>query len=158
MDAATIPVGPTATPTKVLGGQTYEVHYLAPEQALVDLAELAKMIAPGAGAAIEVGDVIEGIQDGTDELAKLGLARAAAQLAGGLNTPELLAITRRLAAVTLVDGVKLDTIFAVHFQGKILTLIKWLAFALSVQYADFFEGSEGLASLLGAFREKDTPA
>lgn len=97
------------------------------------------------GAAAELGSV----QRDKGE----AIAKAVAALAKS-NPAELVALTKVLleGCVVTLDGKQamLLPVFDVAMQGKLFTVMKLLAFAVEVNYRDFFDG---LGGLLGGLKK-----
>lgn len=117
---------------KRIDGVEYEVRMLPATRATKLLVKLGKMLGP-AFAAIARGE------GGIDrEIDGALFAGAVSALFASADPDEVDAILKELAEVTLADGKGLRPIYDIHFAGKIGRLMKWAAFALQVQYEDFF--------------------
>lgn len=109
-------------------------------------------------------DAIEGLQVGVRVMNMLGAATAgigdadvsflkvAGEFATKLTAKELEYYCKLFSKLTEVEGgnlaegaaPQLSDIFAVHFAGRYLDLVKWLAFCFEVNFQDFFDGAGDL--------------
>lgn len=120
--------------SKTIGEYSYAVTQLDAVKGRRVFARLLKVAAP-ALASLSGGSKVK-----PDDLAK-GLAA----LAETLSEDDVDFFCDAFApstTVTLADGKapRLSDIFAVHFAGKYLELVKWLAFALEVNFGPFWRG------------------
>ncbi len=119
----------------------YTVHYLDPETAITIFAELEQLLLPALG---QVAGVV--LEDGaeSDALVQGSIAAALRELAAAGDAARLKRIVAAMMRVTTAAGVGVlggnDALWRVHFQGKFFTMVKVTAFALEVQYRDFFGG------------------
>lgn len=144
-----------------IDGVTYEVAMLPARASWRLLQEILRAIAPPLG--VLLGEVFDDAASlkGIASKVKLKIVGDGDSLTGGKELsgkileqaievllkstgPDFIdEVTDQMAKVTIVTGTeaggKLDKIFDVHFMGKMSSLAKWLAFALRVQYADFFD-------------------
>ena len=137
-----------------IDGHRYICQQLPARKAFVLLADVGKVIGPALASAIE---------DGTEGLASLidkdaGLGGIASALFGNLDTDLVMSIIDRLCDATdlVTDGKKkrlTPSLIDLHFQGRMMSMFKWLKFCLEVQYRDFFQETTGLAAELGAAME-----
>ena len=141
---------------KEIEGFTYKVMMLDPLVASDLLADLGFVLAPAIGAlggvlVKEKGDGLGKLLDGTaeesDEDSNIddAVEKAVIGLFGRFSKAkqrELISILQKVTIVVLPDGKepRLQDIFTVHFRGRLKSLYLWLAFALKVQYQDFFSG------------------
>lgn len=146
------------TQDKRIGETLYRVTELPATRSLDMLIGLFKMIGPALGVVMDGVDTAKrtSLADMLDaKLSGDAFARAAAELAARVNTPQVQDMIAKLRACTQYDpGGQGETFrnmtaetFDMHFAGRMHELFGWLAFALEVQFGDFF-GS--LASLGGA--------
>ena len=94
------------------------------------------------------------------DLSKVDLAGAASALADAVDPDEFDRIVEQLAATTEVwgpgfgdAGAPLGRNFDEHFASRYVAMLKWLAFALKVNFADFFDG-KGLGGLVAGLRSQ----
>jgi hypothetical protein len=133
-------------------GHTYRVRMLDPMVASDLLVDIGKVIAPALGA---IGGFALGEKDGVSKLLEgdgngsgetvVGSAfeRGVVGFVDRLEKQKLREIVETMARATaLVVGPQeepeLWPLFNAHFGGRLVAMYKWLAFALEVQYADFF--------------------
>lgn len=146
-----------------IDGVTYEVAMLPARASWRLLQEILRAIAPPLGVLLGevfddaaslkgiaskvklkiVGDSDSDSVVGGKNLSGKILEQAIAALMKSTGPDFIDELTDQMAKVTIVTGTeaggKLDKIFDHHFMGKMSSLTKWLAFALRVQYADFFD-------------------
>jgi hypothetical protein len=137
------------TETTSIGGKTYKMFMLSPMQSMDLLVDVSKMIGPSIGPVIDklfsgrslksVDDVLN-IDLGTADL----FTKACERLFGGLDKNILHAVVDAFREVTEVDGQKLDTMWELHFRGKIGELFQWVMWGMKVQWGKSFSalGSE----------------
>ena len=75
------------------------------------------------------------------------LPAAVKSLLSNLDENSSLSTVKELCASCMVDGVRLEPIFDVHFQGKLGHLMKVLGFILEAQYGDFLGAMQGVVAL-----------
>lgn len=132
-------------PSKMIDGYTFELSPLPAWQALEVSASLMRFAGPlVAGAAAAKGD------KGLDAFGTAINATLSA-----MPPAELVALAKRLLApcvITRPDGsrAELMRVFDLEFQGRLLTVFKGLAFAVEVNYRDFFDALQGLEKVLRA--------
>jgi hypothetical protein len=129
--------------TRTIDGHTYEVWPLPAWTALELFHSLTKALAPAvAGVAATEGP-------GGMAALSSSLERVLVQL----PAPELTRISKQLlsGARVIVNGssAEVNAISDVHFQGRVLSLLKVVAFAIEVNFPDFFGAFRGVASRLG---------
>lgn len=134
--------------TKAIDGHSYTVRKLPARKGTRMLAKIARMVGPSLGTLAEGGklsDLMDAKLDG-----KL-FSRAISALFLHVDEDAVEAILMDLADVTTVEpGGVLKPIYDVHFMGRQGALMRWAAFALEAQYADFFaEVRAAIASLDG---------
>lgn len=124
---------------KVIDGYRIDMSPLPAFAALEQFTALTGLIGPAAMSLL-----------GKDE----ALAGALAASLGKVKGADVTALTRALLATTSVtvngQTVPLLPIFDTEFQGKLLTVFKILAFAIEVNYGDFFAAAKGALGPLGA--------
>jgi len=126
-----------------IGGYTYRVTQLGVTPGLEIMAELAKMLLPGMGgfASGGIGSILKSDVGGEQ------FATAATKLAMAIDSAKVQKIVKTLAKMTSIfgegfgdAGAPLDVHLEDHFAGRYGELVAWLAFALRVNYGNFFEG------------------
>ena len=134
--------------TREIDGMKYSVYMLPPKTARKMLTRIFQVAGPSIGSII-------GQQD--DDVSKVA-GPVLAEFAGRLDDADLDWMMNDLAKITTAEvspGKEpfIGTIFDIHFRGRIAHMFKWFVFALEVQFADFWEGSDGgLNGLLSAVR------
>ena len=142
---------------KCIDGHTYVVRMLDPLTANDLLVDVSKVIGPALGAVGSsllgsgdskkaLGELLDGLKEGETPADGSalgdGVERAIVGLVDRLEKHKLREVIGILANVTAVEMSKgspeLSSIFDVHFRGRIKAMYQWLAFALRVQYQDFF--------------------
>ncbi len=137
----------TTTQTKEINGTSYRVGMLDPLTANDILVDLGKALAPTlASLGVEVlsaensEEVIKKLLDGGFDAGD-GFEDAILKTIDRIEKATLREIISHLATVTEIkNGDKwpqLETVFTVHFRGKIGEMYKWMAFALKVQFGNF---------------------
>ncbi len=129
---------------ETIGDVEYTVYPLDPLTAIDLSVDIGKTLGPAFGALFGGAGGIEEVVE-----RKVDFGAGAALLFQHLDKATLRAAMKTLAKVTHAGGVPLDPIFAAHFHGKLGVMMRWFAFALKVQFADFFEGWGGGAGLAG---------
>lgn len=138
--------------TKTIGAHTYKVLPLDPMIASDMAWDVANTLSPllaavGGKLATEKGDslgkLLDGVEeDGSGEDFSAAFERAVLGFFTKFSKQKQREFIQVLSTVSyLCEGDKaprLDSIYAVHFRGKVLAQYQWLAFALRVQFADFF--------------------
>ena len=139
---------------QMIDGVEYEVRMLSATRGTKLLVKLGRMLGP---AFAELARGEGGIDREIDGALFAGTVSA---LFASADPDEVDAILKELAEVTLADGKGLRPIYDIHFALKIGRLMKWAAFALQVQYEDFFGAlagvlsEAGLASAMGSLSPK----
>ncbi len=126
--------------TKEIDGEKYEVYMLPPMQSHDLLMDVAKMIGPALGPVLDklfsggrsAGEVLD------MEVSSEFFTKASSALFSGLDKKVLHDVIKALRSVTHVGGKKLDSVFDVHFKGRLDNMYKWLAFGMSVQWGKSF--------------------
>lgn len=140
--------------TKDIDGHTYRVRHLDPMTAQDMVVDLADILGPAIAA---VGGKMMATQGDSTQMAEGAdpdtvmsgesyegsFERAILGVVQRLSKAKQREFIDKLAAVSWVvqdDGKepKLSTIYAHHFRGRVMSAYRWLAFALRVQFADFF--------------------
>jgi hypothetical protein len=139
------------TQSKTIGDYTYQVTQLGARQGRRVLVTLFRAIGPA------MADLAKAGKGGAEE----SLAAALGGLARSVTADDLDGLCEAFAASTkvllptqTVAGAgtlpqDLSPIFDTHFRGRYSSMIGWLAFAIQVNYSDFFDAAgEGLGGLL----------
>jgi len=129
--------------TRTIDGHVYEVYALPAWTAVEVFHALTKALAPAvAGVAAAEGP-------GGVAALSTSLERVIAQL----PAPELVRLSKQLlaGARVVVNGASAEVVAIsdVHFQSRVLTLFKVVAFAVEVNFPDFFGAFRGVAGRLG---------
>jgi hypothetical protein len=141
----------TARQDRQIGQFLYTVQQLPATRSLRLLHRLGKVLGPGLTQAASLGSV--------GSLANADVGVIVSGIAGILQTSaedEVVGIVRDLLGTTFVTQngqmVELAPLMDLHFQGNLLDLFKVVAFALEVNYGDFFGGllAGGRAKLAAA--------
>lgn len=122
-----------------LGNDTYVIAMLDPTVAALLGTKLLKALSP------VLGPLFESASGSGDDLKALlassindpKIVDAIQQLFGALDQALIEETITTLRKVTTVNNTPLDQIYAVHFRGRVLDLVKWWGLALRAQYADF---------------------
>ena len=136
---------------KTIGPDTYRVRHLDPFTAAdlaVDLTEILGPVLGSLGSAVlsakDSKQAFQQLMDGGDGAENpLGesLEKAILEFVNRLSKEKQRHIIQTLAAVTTVQKEggepSLESIFAVHFRGRMKAMYEWLIFAIRTQYADF---------------------
>ena len=146
--------------TETIDGFQYTVMMLAPEDSIDLLVDIAKVIGPSLGKAADAagdGDDQKGLNAFLDqEINKEFFSGIVRTMTDRLDKQAVRRAMKMLSEKTFVtidkDGktikAKLNTVFAAHFLGRPLSILKWFAFALKVNYGNFF-GALGGAFVQG---------
>lgn len=121
------------TQRRDIGGVTYEVRQLDAVRGRRVFMRFAKVVAPALGALKAAGKMAP------DE----ALAHALGQLVNGVTEDDLDFFCDAFAPTTcMVEGSKrpeLAKCFELHFAGRYLELLQWLAFCFEVNFGTFFQ-------------------
>jgi hypothetical protein len=142
--------------TKEIDGHTYKVMMLDPLVATDLLADIGQILAPTLGAiggvlAKEKGDTLNKMFDGFEADDDTNIDAAIEKAVVGFfqrfdkaKQRELIQTLAKVTVVVMPDGKepRLQDTFQIHFRGRLKALYQWLAFALKVQFQDFFSGTD----------------
>ena len=135
-----------ATETKTIGGHAFTVTQLGATKGVLLLNRLIRIAGPATGKLVEAVDLKGGTRIKLEDVQIDKLFAALSILSERLSDSELQSIMETLLAESTMDGQPLwGAQFDVLLGGQFPTVLKLLAFALSVNYRGFF-GSGGLAS------------
>lgn len=130
------------TQTRQIGEHTYSVSQLPARRALEMFGRLGKSLGPALFEAIARGGQVDPDADAMDLVA--ALAPALGSVFSRLPPGELTALADELLEPATCDGAPIKPQFDLLFQGQILALLRVLAFAVEVNYADFFDAGRAL--------------
>lgn len=128
--------------TRTIDGIVFVVTQLPAIKALHVFHRLGKVVSPSlakASAALQPGAALEKVN-----LADLG--GALESFFSSCTPADLDYFVKELLYATTADGAPLLQVLDVKLQGKVLTLLKLLVFAVEVNYADFFGPVRGLVA------------
>lgn len=149
------------TEEKLIGEHTYFVTQLGALQGRKLLRRLVAIAGPALAELVK--ELPPASKDGRGfDLGALNLSTVGAAveaLTERMTEEELEHVCNVLAARTEVQldperRVPLQSIFDVHFAGRYSAMFQWLAFALEVNFRDFFAGSGTGTHLLGSLIKK----
>ena len=160
-----------------IDGYKYRVYYLDPLIAADIIADIGFILAPvigslGGVAAKERGDILGAIMDGVDSDGDAGdsgssidsaIERAVIGFFGRMTKAkqrELFGLMIPMTMIVESDGrePKLSANFTAHFKGRPKSMYLWFAFAMKVQFKDFFSGLEDAMSRVLKKPEPETPS
>lgn len=127
--------------TREIDGHTYTVYMLDPDTAIDMAADLQKWLLPA------LGELAGLASDERDGLVQQALAGAIRQFTSGADAATVKRLVRTMMRVTVCQGVgKLGDgdAWKAHFHGKFWTMLKVTAFAVEVNFLDFFGGAAGI--------------
>jgi hypothetical protein len=139
-----------------IGGFRYEVRQLPATEGLEIMTDLSQQILPSLG---EIFKKVSGIPGGLKGLSFETLvstheggdvlAAAAKYMVANLSGEKVLKIVRAMVGCTEIygpgfgdAGAPMSSHFDEHFAGRYGELVRWLAFALQVNYGNFLNGLE----------------
>lgn len=138
---------------KVIGDHTFEVRMLDPDTALELFVDLFAMFGPSLAALFEAADEDEDEGEGKEDRA---IAQAVQMLVTNLSKAKLKNAVAVLSKVSFIDGAPLAATYKVHFAGKLGLMVRWLAYALQVQFADFQDAFASIPGLQTVLRQAGT--
>lgn len=138
-----------------IGGYNYHVSCIDPESAFDIFVDLVQVVAPGVATAVGgLQDVFEALaraRSGDSDQSTVGAILLASDdvraglraLVAGLDKTKMRAAMKTFSQVTTVrdgDGKasKLADVWTAHFTGRFAAQLEWFAFAIEVNYLDFF--------------------
>ena len=134
---------------QTIEGHEYTVYMLSPLVSHELLTDVAKMVGPSLGPAIDV--VMGAVQNQSlanlmeQEIDPALFSRALSSLFDRLDKKTMRTLIDAMAGVTHIDGKPVADVFDFHFKGQLGAMYQWLAFAMRVQWGNCFGA---LASLL----------
>lgn len=135
--------------SKTFDGTLYTVYMLPPKTARKILVRVFQVLGPSLGEAFTRDD----------EKLSAAIGPIVREFTDRISDEDLDWIMDALTGVTTISPggektIQLRSVFDAQFKGKIGTMFKWFAFALEVQFSDFFGGSAGgLGQLLAGIKE-----
>ncbi len=142
--------------TKEIDGYTYTVGMMEPMAAFDLLQDMLKILAPVSGGAVHmvsnegVGKLMAAATEaGLDDVPLTNtdgkvFGDAVTRLFSNWDKSVFKRACDEMAKVTLVaPGGKMTPILSAHFQGRLGSMLKWLAFALGTNYRSLFFDSKG---------------
>jgi hypothetical protein len=136
----------TSNQSTTIDGVTYTVYMLDPLEANDLMIDIGHVIGPSLGAIVAAlkGNDTESILDAEPdpELLKEAIS-GLFQRIEKRKMREIISMLARMTEVN-IDGKspRLDSILAMHFQGRLGKLYEWLWFAMKVQLGDFFDSAK----------------
>ena len=140
-----------------IDGHHYEMAMLPGSRGWRMYLRILKMLGPSLGKVVDGviqggGDlsgraILQKIMD-MEGISKDFVSEAVVALTEHVNEDEVSLVMTELAKVTWADRQHLvaGANFDVHFQGRPLSIMKWLAWGLQVQYGGFSNASESVAA------------
>lgn len=137
---------------KEINGTRYRVSQLPFREGRALLQRLFRIFAPVLGQSLKGLDSKDAANLSLGEIKLSALGDGLSILAETLTGSDFDSTCDLLAAHTQVNlngtsWVSLKDVMDIHFAGKYLHMMKWLTFALEVNFSDFLEGSGGLKGL-----------
>lgn len=136
------------TQERIIDGHTWAVTQLPPTRSLKLMARLLKIVGPALGQGLSAGADL-------DKADISAFGPAIEKLLLQLDGDTLDAVVKESLATARIDGQEALVGFEVTFHGRLVELLKGVAFALEVNYSDFFGGLVGeLRSRMGPSASK----
>ncbi len=135
--------------TREIDGHTYTVHHLDPDRALSIACELEHLLLPA------VGEILAVDKDGEDGIARKAVAAALQRFVSQADEARVKKVVSTMMRVTTCNGVgQLGDAWKLHFHGRFWSMLKVTAFAVEVNFFDFFADSAGTrTSLTGLLKD-----
>lgn len=137
---------------ETIDGVEYTIYMLDPRTSLRLLRRILGAVSPALGAFAGTGG------DMSAEVSPELFSKIAGDLFDRLDEKLLDDAVDHLASVTHADGKPLKETMAIHFRGRIGAMVRWLAFALRVQYADFFAEAKAAIARIGGAKGAASPS
>lgn len=133
----------------------FKVRHLSASKGLTMLTELIKMFGPAFGILIDSAGGLDAKASITDLVSQKApgnmFERGALALVGQLDNDRVQRMVSQLRDETEVQisgkWIELKGQYELLFRGQQLLLLRWLAFALEVQFGDFFALRDSLGTL-----------
>lgn len=137
--------------TKEFSGHSWRVSQLPARRAVAMFTRLGRALGPAAFQALATGGkslASHGLDEDVDLVGAVlpALSPALATLFDRLKDDELNEIADVLLETALCDGVPVLKQYDALFQGQVLMLLRVLAFAIEVNYSDFFDAGRAALS------------
>lgn len=130
----------TDSKKETIDGVEFEVFMLPPKVGRDILVDMSRVIAPALGALADAkGGLLALMNSEVGDISASRFQSLASALADKLDKKMLDEHMRHLVEVTAVNGVPLSKTFDLQFRGRIGLMLKWYAFALRTNFADFIE-------------------
>jgi hypothetical protein len=137
---------------KQIGEHTYLARQLPATKAHKLLIRIGKILGPA------IGGGLDGVKGSFKDDAAGAIGRAVSGLFERATPDEVDAILKEFVEYSEVDGKPLKSCFDLHFAGKLADMYLWFAFALEVNYSDFFGGfKQASAALVAAVTDRLKP-
>lgn len=134
---------------KEIDGVRYTIRMLPPRKAQAILLEMVKVAGPS------FAEIASNVKPGVSfEDSEMDFGRIVGLLAEKLDQRMLDDHQAAFASVTEADGVLLKGIFDKHFHGRVMSMLKWHAFAIQANFADF---SDALGTVFSRINSKAKP-
>jgi len=149
--------------SETIDGETYRVRHIDPLTAMDITVDLGKLFAPvfaAIGGTIiaspdskkQLNSLLDGETSGGDGNSE-AIERSILGLFSNLSKDQVRFLIDTMTPVTEVkkgtNWPELGPIFPIHFRGKPASLLKWLAFAMRVNFKDFFSSMGAVISRAG---------
>lgn len=150
--------------TTTIDGHSYKCLMLDPLVATDMVADLGHLFGPSLGALggallSESGGAVQKLLDEGGENFGEALEKAVSEFFSRFDKAKQREFINILSEVTFVTQgdkeIKLNSIMAIHFRGRIGALYKWLGWALKVQFGDFFSP---FGTVIARVAQKQGPA
>lgn len=126
---------------KVIDGLEIQLSPLPAKRALRVFHRLGKSVSPSMARLLGLAKGGDGLDLASLNVSLLG--ETLSTLFADCSADDLEYFVEELLGNAIVDNQRLKDVYEVAFQAKILTLFKVLAFAVEVNYGDFFGGLRG---------------
>ena len=131
----------TPAAKREIDGHHYTVYMLDPDTSIDVAADLEKWILPA------LGELAGLASDDADASIQQALAGAIRQFVAGSDKVTIKQLIRTMMRVTVCEGVgrlSEGDVWKAHFHGRFWPMLKVTAFAVEVNFMDFFGGLAGI--------------
>jgi len=142
-----------------IDGFTYEVTQLGAVEGRRMLVRISKIVLPTLGALIKDADFGR-LSD--LNIADIDIDSAAKALVEAVDADSVDKIIESMSGITEIwgpgfgaAGAPMAHHFDDHFAGRYAAMLRWLAFALKVNFSDFFDGKGSVAKLAASLRSPE---